>query len=519
MAKIETLNPLKKLAGQTLIYGLSSIVPKFLSYFLVPLHTYVFKNPADYGVVGDLYGLVVMLNIILTYGMETAYFWFCKKESNPNKVYSTTLLSLIGSSTIFIFLTFWFSHQIAGILEYPKHPEYIWWFGLIIGVDAICAIPFVKLRQENKAMRFASLKLFNICVQVIFTILFLLVFPAINKHIIHLPSLIYSKHIGVGYIFIANLIGSLATLLMLYKDFKIKYTFDIALWKRMLKYALPLLLAGLAGGINDAIDRQFLKYMLPASAHPMMQLGIYFANLKIAVILVVFIQTFRFAAEPFFFNYEKEKDSKTVFADIMKYFVGFCLIIFIGTLANIGIIKYFVNRSYWPGLGIVPIMLSANLFVGIYLNLSIWYKLSGKTIYGAYIIVIGSAITILLNYLFVSKYGYYASAYARLTCYVVMTIICYVLGRKYYHIPYKLREIGTYVLLALLVLIPVYALRKSPVIIQLMVNNLFLFSFIYYSLRKEKLIPAIMATIKGKKVLHNTNPANGSDSIQNFEMD
>jgi O-antigen/teichoic acid export membrane protein len=496
LAKIKALNPLKKLAGQTVIYGLSSIVPKFLSYFLVPLHTYVFKNPSDYGVVGDLYGLVVMLNIVLTYGMETAYFWFCKKEQDTDRVYSTSLISLVATSTLFIFFTFWFAKPIAHLLEYPKHPEYIWWFGLIIGIDSICAIPFVKLRRENKAMKFASLKLFNVCVNVFFTIIFLLVLPFVHHHIVHLPSIIYSPKIGVGYIFIANVIASVATLALLYKDFAVKLIFDFPLWKRMLTYALPLLVAGLAGGINDVIDRQFLKYMLPASVHPMTQLGIYFANLKVAVILIVFIQTFRFAAEPFFFNYEKEKDSKIVFADIMKYFVGFCLIIFIGTLANINILKYFVNKNYWSGLGIVPIMLLANLFVGIYLNLSIWYKLSGKTMYGAYIIIIGSACTILINYLFVVRYGYYASAYARLVCYVIMTIICYVLGQKYYRIPYNLKEIGFYSLLSFLILIPIYLLRESALFVQLVVNNLIIVIFLYYVLKREKLLPVLLRAIK-----------------------
>ena len=493
------MNPLKKLAGQTLIYGLSSVVPKFLSYFLVPLHTYVFKNPADYGVVGDLYGLVVMLNIVLTYGMETAYFWFCKKELNTDKVYSTSLISIISTSLVFILFTYLFSHSIARWLEYSGHPEYIWWFGLIIGIDAICAIPFVKLRRENKAMKFASMKLLNIGINVLFTLIFLLLLPFINKHFIHLPTYIYSPKIGVGYIFIANVIASVCTLILLYKDFAIKFIFDYALWKRMMRYALPLLLAGLAGGINDVIDRQFLKYMLPDASHPMTQLGIYFANLKIAIILVVFIQTFRFAAEPFFFNYEKEKDSKLVFADIMKYFVVFCLVILIATMANLCVIKYFVPKTYWPGLGIVSTMLLANLFVGIYLNLSIWYKLSGKTMVGAYIIIIGSLITILINYLFVPKYGYYASAYGRLACYVVMTIICYTLGRKYYHIPYNLKAIGYYSLLCLILYIPIHYLNHASIPVQLIVNNLLIGLFVYYILRREKLLAVLFSAVKRVK--------------------
>jgi O-antigen/teichoic acid export membrane protein len=248
----------------------------------------------------------------------------------------------------------------------------------------------------------------------------------------------------------------------------------------------------LAGGVNDAIDRQFLKFMLPASENPMEQLGIYFANLKIAVILIVFIQTFRFAAEPFFFNYEKEKDSKQVFADIMKYFLIFCLVIFIGTIANLSIIKYFIDPDYWSGLGIVPVVLLANLFVGVYLNLSIWYKLSGKTMAGAYIIVFGSLVTMLVNYFFVATYGYYASAYARLICYILMTIICFMLGQKYYPIPYDLRTIMLYAIAALIILIPMVYTKNLKLGMQLLINNIVLLAFIYFIVRREKLLPIIL---------------------------
>jgi O-antigen/teichoic acid export membrane protein len=489
------LNPIKKLAGQTVIYGLSSIVPRFLSYFLVPLYTHVFE-PDKYGIVADLYGLVVILNIVLTYGLETAYFWFSKNEKEADRVYSTSLISLISTSSIFILLTIFFAQPVANYLQYPTHPEYIWWFGIIIGVDSLCAIPFVKLRRENKAMKFASIKLFSVILNVLLTILFIVVFPLMEKHGIVLPRILYSPNIGVGYIFIANIISSLATLILLYKDFDVKLRFDVALWRRMLVYALPLLVAGLAGGINDAIDRQFLKFMLPHNVNAMAHLGIYFANMKIAVILVVFIQTFRFAAEPFFFGYEKEKDSREVFADIMKYFVIFCLIIFIGTQANLSWIKYFVGSKYWLGLGIVPLMLLSNLFVGIYLNLSIWYKLSGKTLYGAYIILIGSALTILINYLFVPTYGFWASSYARLVCYVIMTVICYILGQKFYPIPYKLKEISLYFLISMCFLIPFHFLSGYHASIQVLINNTLLAVFIYFILKREKLFGVLMRNLK-----------------------
>lgn len=475
-----------------MIYGLSSVVPKFLSYFLVTLHTNVFKNPAEYGVVGDLYSLVVILNVIVTYGMETGYFWFSKNEKDASRVYATSLVSLLATSTLFVLFTGWFARPVAGYLEYPAHPEYIWWFGIIIGVDAVSAIPFVKLRRENKALKFALLKMFNVLVNVIFTLIFLLLLPWVNTHVISLPSFLYSPRIGVGYIFIANIIASVATLLMLTKDMRIRLDFDFALWKRMLRYALPLMLAGLAGTINDAIDRQFIKYALPAGAHPMYQLGVYFAVVKIAVILIVFVQTFRFAAEPFFFNYEKEKDSKQVFADIMKYFAIFCLLIFIGTLANLKLFRYMINSNYWVGLSIVPVMLLANVFVGIYINLSIWYKLSGKTMYGAYIILFGALITIMVNYFFVPVYGYHASAYGRLLCYVAMTVVCYYLGQKHYRIPYNLKEIGFYFLLVFILLIPIYALRNTHVWVQLIVNNLLVITFLYYVLKREKLLEVLL---------------------------
>ena len=492
------MNPLKKLAGQTVIYGLSSIVPRFLSFFLVPLYTHVLP-PSQYGIVGDLYGLVVILNIVLIYGMETAYFWFSKNEKDANKVYATSLLSLIVTSALFFVVTFVFSQNIANYLEYSRHAEYIWWFGIIIAVDSVCAIPFVKLRKENKAFRFAFTKLLSVVLNVVLNLLFMLVFPWIVTKGYALPTFIYSPGVGVGYIFIANIISSVFTLLFLSKDFRIKFSFDFGLWKRMIAYAFPLLIAGLAGGINDAIDRQFIKYMLPSNENPMEQLGIYFANIKIAVILVVFIQTFRFAAEPFFFNYEKEKDSRQVFADIMKYFAIFCFLIFLLTLGNLSFIKYFNGRDYWAGLKSVPIILLSNVFVGIYINLSIWYKLSGKTKYGAYIILFGSAITVVINYLFVPVYGYMASAYARLICYFLMIVICYVLGQKRYKIPYDVRTISLYFAVSMVLLIPIYLTTHLNMFAKLAINNLFILSFVIYILNKEQLLNRVLTVIKMRR--------------------
>jgi O-antigen/teichoic acid export membrane protein len=479
------LNPIKILAKQTVVYGLSSILPKFLNYFLVPLYTYYFK-PAEYGIIGDLYSLTVILNIILTYGMETAFFWFSKNDVSRNVLFSTSFISILTSTFIFFGLIFLFSERIAISLDYPSKKEYIIWLSLIISLDTISAIPFVKLRQENKAIKFSLIKIISVFINVLLNIIYLIVFPYLAlKGIISSHGIVYDKSIGVGYVLIANIISSGATLIFLFSDLRIKISFDFLLWKKMLKYSLPLLVAGLAGGINDAIDRQFIKYMSPDGVDPMSELGIYFANIKIAVILTVFIQTFRFAAEPFFFNYEKEIDSREVFAKIMKYFVFISLLVYLFTFGNLPVLKYFINYHYWSGLKIIPIVLAANVLVGVYINLSIWYKLSNKNLFGVLIILFGAFLTIILNYFLVPIFGYVASAYTRLLCYFVMVILCYFFGNIYYRIPYNLVDIGFYFLLAIVGYIIINIVSFYNIYFQLVVNNLMVIFFVFIFLWKE----------------------------------
>jgi O-antigen/teichoic acid export membrane protein len=482
------LNPIKKLAGQTVIYGLSSVVPKFLNYFLVPLYTYYFQ-PAEYGIIGDLYSIAVIVNIIVTYGMETAFLRFTKGESKTSIVYTTSLISIIFSSLLFLFLVSINLKSIANSLDYADKQQYILWLALIICFDAICAIPFVKLRQENKAFKFAAIKISSVVLNLILNVIFLVIFPYLAlKGYISSINLFYNHKIGVGYVFIANIISSCVTLIFLIKDFSIKIKFDFLLWKRMIKYAAPLLVAGLAGSINDVIDRQFIKYLSPQSLDSMSQLGIYFANTKIAVVLTVFIQTFRFAAEPFFFNYEREKDSKEVFAKVMIIFIGISFSMYLFTYGNLSLFKYLIGSNYWEGLKIVPFVLMANVLTGVYINLSIWYKLTDKNYYGIIIIAFGALITILLNFIFVPKYGYIASAYIRLICYVFMVYICYLLGNRFYKIPYNLKRLTYYSVIVVLFSAIIYLMQHFSYIIQLIFNNLILIVFIIIFLNKEDLI-------------------------------
>ncbi|HEX3009693.1 MAG TPA: polysaccharide biosynthesis C-terminal domain-containing protein, partial [Bacteroidales bacterium] len=470
------MKPVKQLAGQTVVYGLSTIVPRFLNYLLVPLYTWYFL-PEEYGVVTEFYAYVLFLNIVLTYGMETGYFKFSQDNQISAKVYSTILTSIISSSFIFALATILFAAPVASGLGYAHHPEYIWIFGLIISIDAVCAIPFVKLRKENKALKFASIKIANVAINILLNICFIILFPKLIKMGIHLPRWIYNPSFGVGYIFVSNLIASIVTLLIVSPQLTLKGGFDKSLLKQLLVYSLPLLFAGLAGSINEALDRVLIKHLLPDNVNALEQLGIYGANIKIAVVLVLFVQTFRFAAEPFFFNYEKEKDSKAVFAKILNYFAVTSLIILMATLVNIDVVKYFIGRKYWEGLYIVPILLFANVFFGIYVYLSSWYKLSGKTMYGAYIVAIGAALTIAVNTIFVPVFGIIAAAWGHFSCYFIMTITCYLWGKKYYPIPYETKRILKYLALALVFVLVAMFMPLKDVLLRIVAGNTLLIIF------------------------------------------
>ena len=458
------MSKLKKLMGQTLTYGASSIIGRTLNYFLTPLFTSAY-TAAEFGVITEMYAYVAFLVVMLTFGMETTYFRFSNNEEySAKKVYGNVLTLLILTTTIFIFSAFIFSQDIANSLMFPENPEYIIWFATIVGLDALGSIPLARLRQENKAKKFALVNLVNIGVFISMN-LFFLVYCRLNykENTNWLIDLLYNPEIGVGYVFISNLIASVVKFSLLIPQMRVRLRLNKALILNMLKYTYPLLFVGLAGIINETLDRAMLKEMLfnqnvklgmlPEKALNLAQtqLGIYGANYKITMVISMAIQAYRYAAEPFFFKEAKEKNAKRTYALIMNFFVVVVCLMFLGVALNLQIFRYFTPKEiYWQGLTIVPILLLANVALGIYFNQSIWYKLSNKTIYGAMISVVGALITVTINLAFIPLYGYMASAWATLICYGSMMVISYFLGQKYYPIPYNLRKIGLYVFVALL---------------------------------------------------------------------
>ena len=446
------MNPLKKLAGQTAIYGLSTIVGRLLNYLLVPLWTYRFPNPADFGVTTEFYAYTTFLNVILTYGMETALFNFSAKSNRNPAVYRTAVFSLLLTSVLFVAGMVASAQPIAEMLRYPHHSDYVVWMSWIIGLDALAAVPFARLREQQRAKRFALLKTLNIIINIAGNLFFVgLCKWAYDTHAtgwLAWSAQYYDPGIGIGYVFIANLIASGLTILLLLPEFIAGRGWpDFSLWKRMLVYALPLLVAGLAGMVNETMSRILLKYLLPIES-AMDALGVYGACYKMSILMTLCIQAFRYAAEPFFFAHYKQSDARELYALVMRWFVIACSLIFLGVMANIAWVKYFVGVNYRSGLGVVPILLMANLCLGVFFNLSIWYKLTEQTRFGTYLTLWGSAVTLTLDFYSIPRYGYMGSAWATLFCYGSMAVLSYALGQKFYKIPYDLKRMLAYPLLA-----------------------------------------------------------------------
>lgn len=472
------MTTLKKLASQTAVYGLSQIVGRFVNYLLVPLYTTLF-SPGEYGVVTLLYAYVTFFNVLLTYGMETAFFRFANKSHDPKEVYSTSMGSVLSTSVLFIFICSFFSDKLAGLIKLGDHPEYIIWFVWIMALDALAAIPFALLRHQNKALKFALVKNINIFSNILLNLYFLMLCPyLVSRHGISLP--LYDPGIGIGYIFISNLVASVITIPMLAKELLgLKFSqFNTALWKDMLIYALPMMVVGFAGMINEALDRTLITWFYPDPETGRAMNGIYGANYKLSILMSLFIQAFRYAAEPFFFAHAKSSNQKTIYAEVMNYFVLVCLFLFLLVMLFIDVFQHFIGPSYREGLKIVPILLLANMFLGMYYNLSIWYKLSDQTNKGALISLIGAAITIALNLWWIPLFGYMGSAWAHFGCYLSMMVICYFMGKKYYPIPYHTGKVIAYMVFALgLYLISIWV---GPVLTGLLrhgLNGLLLFLF------------------------------------------
>jgi O-antigen/teichoic acid export membrane protein len=479
----------RKLGGQTLIYGLGNIVPRILNYAILTFYYTRRFSVEQYGIITELYAYVAILLVILTYGMETGLFRFASGKRSLNDVFSTAFVSVFVTSVLFIIVVLLAYKRIAVLINYGENPEYIYLLGITVAIDAVASIVFAKIRMEEKIRKFALMKILNVVLTVVMVLLFLEVLPKVFEYHTNMFYEKYMKNIEVGYVFIANLIASALLLIILWPEYgKIRFPVDKKLLKEILHYSLPLLVVGLAGMLNETIERILLRFFLPENYSVLFEIGIYGANYRIALLMTIFIQMFRYAAEPFFFmNYSKE-NAKEIYANVLKYFIIFCLMIFMFVMVYLDWIKYFIDGRFYSGLHIVSIVLAANMILGILFNVNMWYKLTGKTFYGIYITGIGALLTIVLNILFIPKYSYFACAWIHLISNSVMMIITLLLGNKYYRIHYDYKRIGEIFAVAVGLYVVFVVTKSDHRIYNLLIGTLVLGIFIFYSMRREKLI-------------------------------
>lgn len=485
MSATASSSGMRTLAKETAIYGLSSIIGRFLNWLLVPLYTFVLQQQSDYGIVTNLYAWTALLLVILTYGMETGFFRFANKEEcKAGAVYTTVLTSVGFTSLLFAVLCVVLRQPIANVLNYPAHSDFIAMLGVVVSMDAFGSIPFAYLRYKKRPMKFAVLKLLMIFINIAFNIFFLVICPKVQDSA--LVSWFYRPDYGVGYVFVANLISTLSVTLMLLPDILAeKYAFSFSLLKQILRYSLPLLILGIAGVMNQTLDKILFPFLYPGDASS--ELGIYGACFKIAMVMMMFTQAFRYAYEPYIFSKHKDKNSVEAYADAMKYFIIFSLLILLGMIVYLDLLKLIIAPSYWVGLKVVPIVLWAYVFQGIFFNLSLWYKLTDNTRFGAYFSIIGCFITLIINVAFVPRFSYMASACASLVCYFVIMLLSYFIGKKYLYVPYDLRRIGFYILLTMVILAVYYAVRfiSGNTVVSMAVGTLLLILYCAVLVRKD----------------------------------
>jgi O-antigen/teichoic acid export membrane protein len=443
------LSAFQKLFKQTFIYGLATVLPRMLSFILVPLYTSqaVLPNPSDYGQVSVIFSYFVLFNVLLAYGMETAFFRFFNKEEDKQTVISTAAISLVVSTVVFVLLAYIFQNTIAQFISIEvKYIKLVIW---ILLLDALVIIPFAWLRANERPIRYATIKILNVAINIGLNLFFLLALKNLAEHSDLMAHLYLPNH-EISYIFIANLVASAFTLLFFVSFYtKLNYHFNKALWKNMMRYALPVLIAGIAFSINETFDRILLKELLPKDVADT-QIGMYSACYKLALFMTLFATAYRLGIEPYFFSHSKAKNPQKNYALILEFFVAFGSIIFLTVVIFADAIKPIVIRSeaYWEAMVIVPIVLLANFCLGIYHNLSVWYKITDRTKFGAYISVFGAIVTLIINIVFIPNYGYRASAVATLVAYASMMMLSYGLGRKYYPIPYDLKKIAFYLIMS-----------------------------------------------------------------------
>ena len=442
---------LKSLVKDTAIYGISSIAGRFINFLLVPIQTAAFvAGGGEYGVVTNIYAYTALLMVLLTYGMETTFFRYVNKsEEHAPTVYSTTLLSVAGTSLLFVGVVLAFLPQIASLMKYPDHPEWVAVMFVCVAIDAFKCIPFAYLRYQRRPIKFATLQLVNILLNITLNLLYLIVLPALRLN----PFGLYDDHftLDVGMVFYINLVCTAVVLLCFKRELTgFRYRFDTALWRRMLRYAWPLLLLGIAGILNQTLDKIIFPYLY-AGSDAKAQLGIYGAATKIAMIMAMITQAFRYAYEPFVFGKAKDRDNRETYALAMKYFVIFTLLAFLVVMGYMDVLRYVIrDQSYWPGLRVVPIVMAAEIMMGVYFNLSFWYKLIDKTIYGAWFSGIGCVVLVMVNVVFVPRYSYMACAWGGVAGYGTAMLLSYLVGQRKYRIDYPLKDMLCYVLIAAL---------------------------------------------------------------------
>lgn len=476
---------LKTLAKDTAIYGMSSIIGRFLNYLLVPIYASAMSAASGgYGVITEVYAWVALLLVLLTYGMETGFFRFANKEGeNPQTVYSTTLISVGVTSLLFIVICLFFLPGIASVLGCAKHPWYIGMMIIVVGMDAFQSILFAYLRYKKRPIKFAALKLLFIITNIILNLIYYVVL----------------KGTDVFYAFLFNLICTSIVMFGFIPELRTRFVFDKELLKRMLAYSFPILILGIAGILNQVADKIIFRHVYPNAAEASIQLGIYGAASKIAMIMAMFTQAFRFAYEPFVFGKSQDKDSKRMYAQAMKFFIIFTLLAFLAVMFYLDLLKHILGADYWPGLRVVPIVMVAEIFMGIYFNLSFWYKLIDETRWGAYFSMVACTVVILMNVFLIPIYGYMACAWAGFTGYAVAMLLSYFVGQKKYPIQYDLKGIGLYVLLAAVLYIVGEQVPIQNVILKLAFRTVLLLVFVAYIVKKDfplSQIPLINRFIK-----------------------
>ncbi|OQP47106.1 polysaccharide biosynthesis protein [Niastella yeongjuensis] len=445
------MSGIKKLAGQTLWYGVSSIFARFLNYLLTPYLTYKLSG-SGFGEMSLVYAAIPFLNTLFLFGVETAYFRYIQKDDYKNDIYSTLSISLITSTFTLCAMLMIFNVSFAHLISIQDHPEYVTISALIIAFDALSALPFAKLRHEGRPVKFAFVRVSGIIINIAIIYFFLSVCPRILEKNENSPLLLlYHKDFGVGYILLANAVQSFYQLIILRKElFDFDWKFNFPMWKEVMVYALPLAIAGFAGMINETFDRIMLGWWAPVQSiqAARFEVGTYSACYKLSILITLFIQAFRMGAEPFFFKQSLSEDAPKTYARVMKFFVITITLMFLVVALYLDIWKNFIqNEAMWKGLTVVPILLFANMFLGIYYNLSIWYKLSQKTSAGAWITLIGAIITLVINAAFIPRFSYLACAWATFFCYGSMMVVSYVWGQKRYPIPYATKKLCSYMVI------------------------------------------------------------------------